>query len=53
MLILSRKRNEEIVVGNNITITVLKITGGRVQIGVTAEDDVRIQRPERREVQTD
>jgi len=46
MLVLSRKIGESIVVGDDITITVQRIAGNRVAIGVNAPDQVRILRGE-------
>jgi carbon storage regulator len=46
MLVLSRKIGETIVVGDDITITVQRIAGNRVAIGVQAPDQVRILRGE-------
>lgn len=46
MLVLSRKTDEQILVGDNITITVRRISGNRVVLGIKAPDDVRILRQE-------
>ncbi len=46
MLILSRKRNERIFIGERIVIQVTELRGDRVWIGITAPDDVRIYREE-------
>jgi carbon storage regulator CsrA len=46
MLVLSRKPGEQVVIGNNITITVVEVIGNRVRIGIAAPDDVRILRGE-------
>jgi carbon storage regulator len=46
MLILSRKANESIVVGDNIRITVASIRGRYVRLGIEAPDDVEIFREE-------
>ena len=40
MLVLSRKAEESMYIGDNIKITVLDIRGGQVRIGITAPDDV-------------
>ena len=49
MLVLSRKLNEEIIIGDNIRITVCMIRGNQVRLGFTAPPDVSIQRQELRE----
>ena len=49
MLVLSRKLNEEVIIGDNIRITVVAIRGNQVRLGFTAPPDVAIQRQELRE----
>jgi carbon storage regulator CsrA len=46
MLVLSRKQNQQIVIDGKITITVLKIRGNTVRIGIEAPDDVPVRRGE-------
>lgn len=46
MLILSRAKNEEIVIGGNIVVTVVGIGGGDVRLGITAPKDVSVNRRE-------
>ncbi len=46
MLALSRKKNEAIIVNNNIEITILEVKGDQVKIGVTAPREVPIYRKE-------
>jgi len=46
MLVLSRKRDESIIIGDDITITVVDIRGEQIKIGVTAPKDVSIHRKE-------
>ena len=46
MLILSRKLGESIVIGDDITITILGITGGQVRIGFDAPKSVSVHREE-------
>ncbi len=46
MLALSRKKNEAIVINNNIEITILEVKGDQVKIGVSAPKDVPIYRKE-------
>ena len=46
MLVLARKKNESIVIGDGIEITVLKVKGNTVRIGINAPSDVKILRGE-------
>jgi carbon storage regulator len=46
MLVLSRKCNETIVIGDNIHIKVVGIGGNQVRLGIEAPSDVRIMRDE-------
>ena len=46
MLALSRKKNEAIIVNNNVEITILEVKGDQVKIGVTAPKEVPIYRKE-------
>jgi carbon storage regulator len=46
MLVLSRKRNETIVIDNNIEVVVVEIRGDRVRLGITAPSDVTVHRRE-------
>jgi carbon storage regulator len=46
MLILSRKRNEEIIIGDNIVVNVVEIRGDKVRLGITAPDEVPVHRRE-------
>ena len=46
MLILSRKKDEEIVIGDNIVVIVTEILSGRVKLGFVAPVDVPIHRRE-------
>lgn len=46
MLVLSRKEGEKLVVGDNITLVVSRISGNRVTLGIEAPIDVRIIRGE-------
>ena len=48
MLVLSRKAGQEILIGDNISITVNKIAGDRVSIAIKAPNEVRILRGELR-----
>ncbi len=46
MLVLSRKLNERIVVGGSVVVTVVRISGDKVRLGIDAPDDVRVIRDE-------
>ena len=46
MLVLSRKEGEQLIIGDNIVVTVNRISGNRVAIGIEAPRDVRIVRGE-------
>ena len=49
MLCLSRKKNEQILIGENITIEVLAIRGDKVRLGITAPNEISVDRKEIRE----
>jgi carbon storage regulator CsrA len=46
MLVLSRKSKQEIVIGDNVVITVLKIKGNTVRLGIEAPRDIHVVRGE-------
>ncbi len=46
MLVLSRKKNESIVVNNDIRIVVVDVRGDKVRLGVEAPRDVPVHRQE-------
>ena len=46
MLIFTRKKKERIVIGKDIEIIVLSISGNRVKLGIKAADDVSAWRKE-------
>lgn len=46
MLALSRKKNEAIVINNNIEVTILEVKGDQVKIGVAAPREVPVYRKE-------
>ncbi|WP_286177354.1 carbon storage regulator [Stieleria mannarensis] len=46
MLVLSRKENEWIQIGDEIVLTITAIKGNRVSVGIEAPDDVAIRRGE-------
>lgn len=47
MLVLTRKLNQKIRIGNDICVTVLEIRKGRVRLGLSAADEVAVDRPGR------
>lgn len=46
MLVLTRKHQEQIRIGDNITLTILRIKGNAVRIGIEAPREVRVVRGE-------
>jgi carbon storage regulator len=46
MLVLSRKRNESIIIGDNIVVTVVEIRSDKVRLGIQAPLDVPVHRRE-------
>ena len=46
MLVLSRKLGETVRIGGGVSITIVKIAGGGVRLGIEAPDDVEIVREE-------
>lgn len=46
MLILQRRAGESLVIGEDITVSVLSVDGGRVRLAITAPEDVAILRSE-------
>lgn len=46
MLVLSRKKNETIVINSDITVTVVEIRGDKVRLGIVAPKEVAVHRQE-------
>lgn len=46
MLVLSRKKNESIIINDHITVTVVEIRGDKVRLGIEAPKDVSVHRRE-------
>jgi carbon storage regulator CsrA len=46
MLVLTRKLNEQIVIGSDITLTVVRVHGNTVRLGIEAPRHVRVLRGE-------
>lgn len=46
MLVLSRKKNESIIINDNIKIVVVEVQGDKVRLGIEAPKDVPVHRQE-------
>ncbi len=46
MLALSRKKNEALIINNNVEITVLEVKGDQVKLGISAPREVPVYRKE-------
>ncbi len=46
MLILTRRPDERVIIGNNVMVTVLGVTGKQVRIGITAPKAIAVHRQE-------
>jgi len=46
MLVLSRQRDETIMIGDNIEVTVVDIRGDKVRLGITAPKEISVHRKE-------
>ena len=46
MLVLSRKKNESIIINDNITIIVVEIRGDKVRLGIEAPKEIPVHRRE-------
>jgi len=46
MLVLSRKINESIIIGDSIEVTIVEVNGRNVKIGIDAPKDVSVHRKE-------
>ena len=44
MLVLSRKANQEIMIGDHIIVTIIKTTAGKIKIGITAPKNIPVVR---------
>jgi carbon storage regulator CsrA len=52
MLVLTRKSGEQIVIGDNVIVTIISNDKGKVKVGIDAPSDVRILRKELLNVQS-
>ena len=46
MLVLTRRKNQSIVIGDDIVVTVLEVKGDQIRLGITAPRDVQVYRSE-------
>jgi len=46
VLVLTRKQQQSIVIGNDITVTILEVHGDQVRVGIDAPRDVTVNRQE-------
>jgi len=46
MLILTRRVGEKLIIGENVTVTVLGVKGNQIRIGIDAPRDVQVNREE-------
>jgi carbon storage regulator len=46
MLILTRKANETLTIGDDVTVTILGVKGNQVRIGVNAPKEISVHREE-------
>ena len=46
MLILTRRAGEKLVIGENVTVTVLSVKGNQIRIGIEAPRDISVNREE-------
>lgn len=46
MLILTRRTGETLMIGNDVTVTVLSVKGNQVRIGIDAPNDIPVHREE-------
>ena len=53
MLILTRKRHQSIVIGDDIVIEILEVSKGQIRVGIAAPDDVRVLRGELPRIEPD
>jgi carbon storage regulator len=46
MLILSRRVGEKLIIGENVTVTILGVKGNQIRIGIDAPRDIAVNREE-------
>jgi carbon storage regulator len=46
MLVLSRQRDESIIIGDNVVVTIVDIRGDKVRLGIEAPNEIPVHRQE-------
>ena len=46
MLVLSRRKNESVIINDNIVVTVVEVRGEKVRLGIDADKDIPVHRQE-------
>ena len=46
MLVLSRKKNESVIIDDNIQVTIVEVRGDKVRLGINAPKDIVVHREE-------
>jgi carbon storage regulator len=46
MLVLTRKRNESIMIGDSVEVSVIEVKGDQVKLGIKAPRDIKVHRKE-------
>jgi len=46
MLVLSRRKNESVIINDNIVVTVVEVRGDKVRLGIDAPTDIPVHRQE-------
>ncbi len=46
MLVLTRKRNESIMIGDSVEVSVIEVKGDQVKLGIKAPKDIKVHRKE-------
>ena len=46
MLVLTRKKNESVIIGDNIVVTIVDIRGDKVRMGIDAPTEIPVHRRE-------
>ena len=44
MLVFSRKEQQEIMIGEKVIVTVVKVAAGKIKLGITAPKNVKVRR---------